>query len=114
MKQITAIVKPFKLEEVRESLADVGVSGFVTLTATLDAGRSAVSDVLAWSTSGAVFDAAHFDTDTFAGSSFREDMLNWDQRLVGRSVQFTVRHASATDFRLRDHTRKVRLIPRMP
>ena len=27
MKQITAVIKPFKLEEVRESLADVGVSG---------------------------------------------------------------------------------------
>ena len=31
MKQITAIVKPFKLEEVREGLAEVGVTG---LTAT--------------------------------------------------------------------------------
>jgi nitrogen regulatory protein P-II 1 len=27
MKQITAIVKPFKLEEVREALAEVGVTG---------------------------------------------------------------------------------------
>jgi hypothetical protein len=27
MKQITAIVKPFKLEEVREALAAVGVTG---------------------------------------------------------------------------------------
>src|SRR5688572_24131433 len=27
MKQITAVIKPFKLEEVREALADVGVSG---------------------------------------------------------------------------------------
>ena len=27
MKQITAIVKPFKLEEVREALADCGVTG---------------------------------------------------------------------------------------
>ena len=27
MKQITAIIKPFKLEEVREALADGGVSG---------------------------------------------------------------------------------------
>ena len=31
MKQITAIIKPFKLEEVRESLAECGVTG---LTAT--------------------------------------------------------------------------------
>ena len=27
MKQITAIVKPFKLEEVREALAEVGMTG---------------------------------------------------------------------------------------
>lgn len=31
MKLITAIIKPFKLDEVRESLADVGITG---LTAT--------------------------------------------------------------------------------
>ncbi|QWD83990.1 P-II family nitrogen regulator [Polynucleobacter sp. MWH-P3-07-1] len=30
MKLITAIIKPFKLEEVREALADVGVSGITT------------------------------------------------------------------------------------
>ena len=38
MKQITAIVKPFKLEEVRESLADVGVSG-LTVTEVKGFGR---------------------------------------------------------------------------
>jgi nitrogen regulatory protein P-II 1 len=27
MKQITAVIKPFKLDEVREALADVGVNG---------------------------------------------------------------------------------------
>jgi nitrogen regulatory protein PII len=27
MKQITAIIKPFKLEEVREALAECGVTG---------------------------------------------------------------------------------------
>jgi nitrogen regulatory protein P-II 2 len=27
MKMITAIVKPFKLDEVREALSEVGVSG---------------------------------------------------------------------------------------
>ena len=35
MKQITAIVKPFKLEEVREGLAECGVTG---LTVTEDKG----------------------------------------------------------------------------
>ena len=38
MKQITAIIKPFKLEEVRESLADVGVSG-ITVTEVKGFGR---------------------------------------------------------------------------
>ena len=38
MKQITAIIKPFKLEEVREALADVGVSG-MTVTEVKGFGR---------------------------------------------------------------------------
>src|SRR5881398_3904787 len=38
MKQITAIVKPFKLEEVRESLADCGVTG-LTVTEVKGFGR---------------------------------------------------------------------------
>jgi nitrogen regulatory protein P-II 1 len=38
MKQITAVIKPFKLEEVRESLADVGVSG-LTVTEVQGFGR---------------------------------------------------------------------------
>jgi len=38
MKQITAIVKPFKLEEVRESLAQVGVNG-LTVTEVKGFGR---------------------------------------------------------------------------
>ncbi|WP_418315252.1 P-II family nitrogen regulator [Piscinibacter sakaiensis] len=31
MKQITAIIKPFKLEEVREGLAEVGVTGLTVV-----------------------------------------------------------------------------------
>jgi nitrogen regulatory protein P-II 1 len=38
MKQITAIIKPFKLEEVREALGDVGVSG-LTVTEVKGFGR---------------------------------------------------------------------------
>ncbi len=38
MKQITAIIKPFKLEEARESLADVGVAG-LTVTEVKGFGR---------------------------------------------------------------------------
>lgn len=38
MKLITAIVKPFKLDEVREALSDIGVSG-VTVTEVKGFGR---------------------------------------------------------------------------
>jgi nitrogen regulatory protein P-II 1 len=38
MKQITAIIKPFKLDEVRESLAEVGVTG-LTVTEVKGFGR---------------------------------------------------------------------------
>jgi nitrogen regulatory protein P-II 1 len=38
MKQITAIIKPFKLEEVREALGQVGVSG-LTVTEVKGFGR---------------------------------------------------------------------------
>src|SRR5687767_1468658 len=38
IKQITAIIKPFKLEEVREALAEVGVSG-LTVTEVKGFGR---------------------------------------------------------------------------
>ena len=38
MKQIVAIVKPFKLEEVREALAEVGVTG-LTVTEVKGFGR---------------------------------------------------------------------------
>jgi len=38
MKQITAVIKPFKLEEVREALAEVGVTG-LTVTEVKGLGR---------------------------------------------------------------------------
>ncbi|HEY0885367.1 MAG TPA: P-II family nitrogen regulator, partial [Ramlibacter sp.] len=38
MKQITAVVKPFKLEEVREALAECGVTG-LTVTEVKGFGR---------------------------------------------------------------------------
>jgi nitrogen regulatory protein P-II 1 len=38
MKQITAVIKPFKLDEVREALAEVGVSG-LTVTEVKGFGR---------------------------------------------------------------------------
>eukprot|EP01036_Dinobryon_divergens_P052085 gene52085-69690_t len=38
MKQITAIIKPFKLDEVREALAGVGITG-LTVTEVKGFGR---------------------------------------------------------------------------
>ena len=38
MKQVTAIIKPFKLEEVREALGEIGVSG-LTVTEVKGFGR---------------------------------------------------------------------------
>lgn len=38
MKQITAVIKPFKLEEVREALAEVGITG-LTVTEVKGFGR---------------------------------------------------------------------------
>ena len=38
MKLITAIIKPFKLDDVRESLSDIGISG-VTVTEVKGFGR---------------------------------------------------------------------------
>ena len=38
MKQITAVIKPFKLEEVREALGEIGVSG-LTVTEVKGFGR---------------------------------------------------------------------------
>jgi len=38
MKQVTAIIKPFKLDEVREALAELGVSG-LTVTEVKGFGR---------------------------------------------------------------------------
>ena len=38
MKQVTAVIKPFKLEEVREALGEIGVSG-LTVTEVKGFGR---------------------------------------------------------------------------
>ena len=39
MKRITAIIKPFKLDEVRQAIADIGVQG-VTVTEVQGFGRA--------------------------------------------------------------------------
>jgi len=56
MKQITAIVKPFKLDDVREALAQVGVSG-LTVTEVKGFGRQ----------------GGH--TETYRGAEYRIDFV---------------------------------------
>lgn len=88
-------------------------SGTLQVTATVDSGGSTYNDTLTWTLTGAVWDTAVWDTDVWGGQSFQEEVLNWDERIVGRTVQLNLVHAVAADFQLRDFTRKARVIPRM-
>jgi nitrogen regulatory protein PII len=49
MKMVTAIIKPFKLDEVREALSDIGVQG-ITVTEVKGFGRHTPSCTAARST----------------------------------------------------------------
>lgn len=98
----------FAFGYLKEATGSVGVSAVV------DAGASTVSDTLSWSVSGALWNSAIWNTDLWGGSSFTEDVLNWTSRIVGRTVQLQLTHNVAADWKLRDFTRKVRVIPRMP
>ncbi len=55
MKLITAIIKPFKLDEVREALSGVGVQGITVTEVRASDGRRATRSCIAapstWSTS---------------------------------------------------------------
>ena len=55
MKKIEAIVKPFKLDEVKEALQEVGLQGITVTEAKGSAGRRAIPSSIAapntWSTS---------------------------------------------------------------
>jgi nitrogen regulatory protein P-II 1 len=84
MKQITAVLKPFKLEEVREALADVGVTG-LTVTEVKGFGRQ----------------KGH--TELYRGAEYVVDFLPkvkievvLDDGLVDRAVE-AIQHAAKTD-----------------
>lgn len=47
MKQVTAIIKPFKLDEVRESLAEVGVTGLTVTEVKASAARRGIPSCIA-------------------------------------------------------------------
>jgi nitrogen regulatory protein PII len=47
VKKIEAIIKPFKLDEVKEALHDVGVSGITVMEAKGSAGRKAIPSSIA-------------------------------------------------------------------
>ena len=55
MKLVTAIIKPFKLDDVRESLSEIGVQGITVTEARASAARKAIPSCIAvpsmWSTS---------------------------------------------------------------
>lgn len=89
-------------------------SGTVSVSASIDAGRTSASDTLSWTGSGSLWDTMVWDVDEWAGDSYQEDVLNWPQRVVGRTVQIQLEHATPVDWRLRDFTRKPKTIPRMP
>jgi len=56
MKLITAIIKPFKLDEVRQAVADIGIQG-VTVTEVHGYGRE------------------QGDTENYRGAAYRADFL---------------------------------------
>ena len=47
MKKIEAIIKPFKLDEVREALSEIGVSGLTVTEVKGSAGRRATPSCIA-------------------------------------------------------------------
>lgn len=89
-------------------------SGLLSIQAITDQGGGGASGVLSWTLSGAVWDGAIWDVDLWSGTSFQEDVLNFPNRVVGRTLQLELIHAQNADFPLRDFTRKVRVINRVP
>jgi len=49
MKRITAVIKPFKLDEVREALAEVGLTG-LTVSEVKGFARNCIAAPNTWST----------------------------------------------------------------
>ena len=47
MKKIEAIIKPFKLDEVKEALQDVGVQGLSVIEVRVSAARKVIQRLLA-------------------------------------------------------------------
>ena len=47
MKKIEAIIKPFKLDEVKEALHDVGIQGITVLEAKGFGGKKAITSFIA-------------------------------------------------------------------
>lgn len=89
-------------------------NGQLQVDAVTNAGAARYSKTFMWTVSGALWDAALWDVDSWGGGAFQEDALNWDQRIVGRSLQLQLTHAQATDYQLRDYGRKYVVIPRVP
>jgi len=81
MKQITAIIKPFKLDEVREALAEVGISGLTV-------------------TEGKGFGRQRGHTELYRGAEYVVDFLPKvkieavvDERVVDQAVDAIIKAA---------------------
>lgn len=88
-------------------------NGRLQLDVLTNAGAAQFSKEFSWEVAAAEWDAAHWDVDSWFGAAFQEDVLNFDVRIVGRTMQERITHAMATDYQIRDYGRKYRVIPRM-
>ena len=68
MKLVTAIIKPFKLDDVREALSEIGVQG-ITVTEVKGFANSLSFSVLGQATLGSVFDVVFKTFDRGRGIS---------------------------------------------
>lgn len=89
-------------------------AGVAQITVTTDSGATAQSKTYTWENPGAKWDQMLWDVDPWGAVAFVEDVLNWDHRVTGLSVQVQIDHGTPADWRLRDYTRKVKTIRRMP
>lgn len=89
-------------------------SGQLQVDVVLNAGQTRKSKTYVWTVSAAQWDVAKWDQDQWAGGFFDEASVNWDERLVGHTMQLQLTHNVAADFQLRDYGRAYVVIPRLP
>lgn len=88
-------------------------NGQLQVDIVLNAGQARYSKTLSWTVSADQWDVGLWDVAQWAGGFFAEETLNWDTRLVGKSLQMQLTHAQATDYEIRDYGRRYVVIPRV-